>query len=167
MDECDQFADDIKEKLELLVNNELIPMLNEIKKTFVKRAQIFNIGRNFSHSIISDKLTITLPFEPPKKNDYTYSFGYNGTMTKNYVTLAAIFCSMIRMMIDFIKSDQEYLLWIQRKGNIVDRDKFIQLVNDCKSKQFDIVWLWTRKSKVFNKGWGGERIKCKWFPRFR
>ena len=151
--ESDSIAREIKTKLESIVNSKLIPMLEEIDKNFDSKAKIFSDDVDFTHSITSqhggDKLVIELRFKGPLYNDYIRSFGRNGKMLDNPVTLACIFCSMIRIMVNFIKSDKEYLVWIQQKGNIVDKEKFLQLVEDC--KQFDIAWLWQMKDGAFPK----------------
>lgn len=137
----------IKEKIESLINSQLIPMLKEIKKGFKNGTKIFRrtpMNLPYELSVITkDKLQINLPDD--REYDFQYLFGYRG----NPVTLVCIFCSMIRIMVDFIKSDKEYLVWIQRKGDIVNKEKFLQLVEEC--KQFDIAWLWTKKNGAFPK----------------
>ena len=158
----------IKNKIVSVINNTLMVMLKELKELPEMSDININNQRSISffnspnmQNIIVEKLwprrrrasgdriaTYSMEFDPPDREiDPVYNFGaYHLDTPANPVTLVCIFCSMIRIMVDFIKSGKEYLVWIQRKGDIVDKEKFIQLVEEC--KQFDVTWLWASMQHV-------------------
>ena len=113
-----------------LINNHMLNYLGECNPL----AKFCSVPIPFpAQSITRNTLTIdsddvdNLIIKPPNKD--------------NPVTLVAIFCSMVKIMHKFLQSGKSHLLWIQEKGNIVDREQFNQLVDDC-AMRFDVVWLW-------------------------
>lgn len=113
-----------------LINNHMLNYLEECNP----RAKFCSIPIPFTaQSIVGN----TLHIDSQEVSDMIIT----PTKKDNPVTLVAIFCSMVKIMNEFLQSGKSHLLWIQEKGNIVDREQFNQLVDDC-AMRFDVVWLW-------------------------
>ena len=132
----------ISRKIEILLNSSFFPLLKEGRFPVSQDAIFFNRKDGGFRS--------TLSVSPFQFNDTEISFlsgAYNYIrLGGNPVTRVAIFCSMVKLMISFLKTDGEYLLWMQQKANIVHDIKFKQLVCECSIK-FDVTWLWTVNSR--------------------